>query len=144
MDNFYIEFEYENEEVLFAFSNLFDYLKKKKSDPQIEDLDKDSNILNFFTPRELRYFSPLDDEWWQKYYSLSKNEQDEVINNIPWDYESTIYTLGVGDYFLIDCRKCSNNKARLYFDPVGWPYGGTAPLEEILKAFRMKILVVED
>ncbi len=49
-----------------------------------------------------------------------------------------------GEYDLFSCRLISQDRARLEFDPLAYPYGGTDSLQMLIRAFGFHILAEDD
>lgn len=148
MNNSFIEFKIVNHNALSRLINFFKYVKTKKTEPQIDNFHKDEKLIDYFSSQDLEYFwcptKKEAEDFWHNYYSLPKHEAKNLLDGHPWDYETVIYELGVGDYLIQECKKITPNTARLYFYPIGWPYGGTNPMKQIIKAFGMEIITVEE
>lgn len=49
-----------------------------------------------------------------------------------------------GDYDLIGVRSLENHRARLEYDPHGYPYGGTGALRALVRAFGHRVIGMDD
>ncbi|MBT0820879.1 hypothetical protein KJQ67_06520 [Campylobacter lari] len=101
---------------------LFNYIKILKDENlQIEDLYTDESIYNFYSKKELEYFSSKD----------------------CWEFDDIFDCIGNGEYYFHSIEKIEENIAKLYFYPVSFPYGGVEPIIEFIKSFQMKILTID-
>ncbi|MCV3431342.1 hypothetical protein L8W59_05220 [Campylobacter lari] len=101
---------------------MFNYIKILKDENlQIEDLYTDENIYNFYSKKELEYFSSKD----------------------CWEFDDIFDCIGNGEYYFHSIEKIEENIAKLYFYPVSFPYGGVEPIIEFIKSFQMKILTID-
>ena len=99
------------------------YIKSlKDEEQQISDLYEDSNILNFYTDKELNIFSSGD----------------------RWNYEDVFDCIGNGEYYFEDIKETENNIGFLYFNPTSYPYGGVEPIIEFVLFFSMKIISIDN
>ncbi len=87
----------------------------------IEDLYTDESIYNFYSKKELEYFSSKD----------------------CWEFDDIFDCIGNGEYYFHSIEKIEENIAKLYFYPVSFPYGGVEPIIEFIKSFQMKILTID-
>lgn len=148
-NQFYIEFNTINEDVFKRLKSLFIYISKAKDrDIQIDNLERDEKIFDFYLNNELEYFWwPTSDEnkaFWNKYKVLNDEEKKELLDSVAWDFETVFSEIGYGEYQIRSCTLIGENIARLYFEPIAFPYGGSKPLQEALKAFSVKIIKVCD
>lgn len=117
----FIKFLINDTEAFSRMKDLFLYIKLlKDKDIQISSLDSDSNILNFYTDKELNILS----------------------SNKRWDYEDIFECIGNGEYYFKEIKEVENNTAFLYFYPISYPYGGAEPIIEFVLSFGMKIMSI--
>ncbi|TXE83809.1 hypothetical protein FPD46_01765 [Campylobacter peloridis] len=118
----FIKFMIDNEESFKRLCDLFSYIKILKNENlQLEDLYADKNIHNFYSEKELEYFSNAD----------------------CWEFDDIFDCIGCGEYYFHSIEKIEKNIAKLYFYPTSFPYGGVEPIIEFIKSFQMKILSVD-
>lgn len=105
-------------------------------------------IDEFYLSEELNYFWwPSENEskeFWNKYKSLPQNKREELLKSVPWDFETVFNEIGQGEYFVKECNLINDNTGRLYFDPIGWPYGGNQVLQEVIKSFGAIVIKVHE
>ncbi|WP_338752709.1 hypothetical protein [Bacillus sp. FJAT-52991] len=146
-DHCYIDFSFSHLNIFLRIQKLFHYIKERKKDViQTENFDDDIQLLDFFTEEELNYFwwptEQENEEFWDIYIKLPKEKRLEHLTSVPWDYATVFGEIGVGDYEITDCKMISNDKGRVYYYPIGFPYGGNEPLQEAIKVFGAKITAV--
>lgn len=150
MCNFcFIEFYDDDTKIFNRIKNLFSYIASIKNDCiQIEDLEYYilEKIDEFYHKEELDYFWwPTEEEnkiFWDKYKLLDEENRQEFVRSVPWDFETVFSEIGLGDYTIEGCEMISEQTAKLYFNPIGYPYGGNEVLQEALKAFGVTIVSV--
>lgn len=141
---------YENDTKTFnRIKILFSYIANIKNDCiQIEDLEYYilEKIDEFYHKEELDYFWwPTKEEnkiFWNKYKLLDEENRQEYIRSVSWDFETVFSEIGLGDYTIEGCEMIGEQMAKLYFNPAGYPYGGSEVLQEALKAFGVTIVSV--
>lgn len=152
MDNVsFIEFELSSTCKLQQLMELFQYIKVKKeatATHQVANLDNDLHLFDFFETEDLDYFWwPTEQEsraFWQSYKNLPIEEQTAYLLKMPWDYATVFEEIGQGEYEITSCAKINETTTRLYYVPDAYPYGGTEPLVQAIKAFGMQITQISD
>lgn len=144
-NNCYIKFSFINGNIYQRIEKLFNYIKAIKNEYiQIGNLDDDIKLLEFFSEEELNYFwwptEQENNEFWDTYEKLPAKKKAEHLNSVPWDYATVFDEIGQGEYEITNCRKINETTGILYFYPTAFPYGGTKPLQEAIKAFGAKII----
>lgn len=150
MCNFcFIKFYEDDTKTFNRIKNLFSYIANIKNDCiQIEDLEYYilEKVDEFYHKEELDYFWwPTEEEnkmFWEKYKLLDEENRQEYIRSVPWDFETVFSEIGLGDYTIEGCEMIGEQTAKLYFNPIGYPYGGNEVLQEALKAFGVTIVSV--
>ncbi|HEC1751370.1 TPA: hypothetical protein R1712_000879 [Campylobacter lari] len=118
----FIKFIINNKKSFKRLCDLFNYIKILKDENlQIEDLYTDKSIYNFYSKKELEYFSSKD----------------------CWEFDDIFDCIGNGEYYFHSIEKIEENIAKLYFYPISFPYGGVEPIIEFIKSFQMKILTID-
>lgn len=137
-------------EVLQRISELFEYIKQKKQEEiQIDGLENDLILMDFFQEQELSFFWwPTKEEsaaFWGRYYQLPEEERDAYLLKMGgWDYETVFDEIGQGEYRIISCTQTEQGKGCLFYEPFAFPYGGVEPLLQALRAFGAEITRVSD
>ena len=57
-----------------------------------------------------------------------------------WDFGSMFDAFRNGDYDLLDCRLIAPGRARIEFDPHGWPYGGKGCMKALAESFGFRVV----
>ncbi|CZR97700.1 MULTISPECIES: hypothetical protein [unclassified Clostridioides] len=145
----FIEFNVDNIEVFKRIENLFSYIASIKNDcVQVNDLEYYilERVEDFYYREELDYFWwPTEEEnkmFWEKYKQLDEEKRQEYLKSVPWDFETVFSEIGIGDYTIEGCKMIEEKTSKLYFNPIGYPYGGNEVLQEALKAFGVVIVNV--
>lgn len=154
---FYIEFEIINYARFPALQKFFRQLQEVKSNcvSQIDLQHKYhhdySDPVDSFPWQDL-----LDDEavkWFENcfdfdseegitYWKLWELTEPEVRLQHPffktpgnWNFESMLDAIFNGDYVLVDLVREDENRGCLYYEPRGYPFGGSDSLVELISAF---------
>jgi|SRR5882672_11177287 len=146
MSNFYIEFEIESEAGFQKLATLYAALQEAKAN---DDWKNDAYWLRIIDEGVREHFwwpSEAEAEAWRrKWFSrpIEKRLSDPSLQT-KWDYGSMIEAFRNGDYELLACRRSSNERARIEFDPYGHPYGGTECMRCLVEAFGHRVVEVRE
>ncbi|MVO07610.1 hypothetical protein GOQ30_00360 [Flavobacterium sp. TP390] len=149
---FYIDYDFEDNERHEKFEIFFQKLKEVKeeyynaeTEISYNDIDwtiyLDENARKWFTKIELTPNS----EQRKIYNALWNLTKPEIRHKHPifntadnWDFNSVIEVIFQGDYELIKLEKLKD-KGTLFFDPGGFPFGGTEALVQLIESFGNKV-----
>ena len=160
---FYIEFEIGNIARYKNLQKIFLKLKEVKNDwIQNGNSKQEKTNLDYRDPLEdIDWYSYLDNyaiAWFedafdynslegQIYWRVWELTQPEIRLQHPffktpgnWDFESMLDAIFNGDYLLIDLVKEKDNRGILYYNPLGYPFGGSDSLIELIRAFGNQII----
>ena len=146
MSDFYVEFEIASDEAFRKLSDVCDALVAAKTsndwkdDPYWLAFFDDEARSTFWWPTdaevkdfERRWFStPIETRW-----------TDPSLET-KWDFGSLIEAFRNGDYALLGCRRTTDARGRIEFDPYGWPYGGTECMRVLAESFGHRVVDVRD
>ena len=158
---FYIEFQIV---ILERFNNLsimFEKLKQVKSD-WMNSFEQESDNLDFKDPiDDFQWRNYLDEEaikWFANTFDYQSEEGRIYLQlwNLTtprirlehpffqppgnWHFESMLDSIFNGDYLLIDLVKEKSDRGCLYYDPHGFPFGGSDSLIELIRSFGNNII----
>lgn len=159
--NFYIEFKIISYERFNCLQIMFEQLKKVKNHwRENADPEKEQYDLYFKDPVEdFPWLDYLDNEakyWFQDTFDY-QSEEGKIYRKLwdltyykhrlhpffktpgNWDFESMLDSIFHGDYDLIDLIKEKSDRGCLYYDPHGWPFGGSDSLCELIRSFGNEI-----
>jgi hypothetical protein len=74
------------------------------------------------------------DEAWRALFD------ERALARLAWDFDSLIDAFKNGEYRLVACRRVSERLARLEYDPLAWPFGGTECMRELLETFEARVV----
>ena len=104
----------------------------------------------FFTQEELSKFwwpGPAERAEWDEYWRFAQLEShaNGDMPEPPWDFKSMISMITREcDYDLIGARRIDQLLGVLEFKPLGHPYGGTAALRALVRAFGHVVTGYDD
>lgn len=147
VSSFYLEFIVNDQDRFRMLQKIFYELQKTK---QTDSIDYEDEILwlKFFDKKALEHF------WWPTEEQLKKlkdaeksktsgralSELSNQISGGKWTFDSMFYILDQSEYNLISCELIPNTKtARLEFNPLAHPYGGTGSLKCLIESFGFKV-----
>lgn len=149
---FYIDYDFDNKERHDKFEIIFQKIKEVKeeyyqSESEISYEDEDWTV--YLDEEAKDWFNKIEltpnSEQRKVYDALWKLTKPEIRQKHPifntadnWDYDSVIEVVFQGDYQLIKVEK-SINKGTLFFDPGGFPFGGTEALVQLIESFGNKV-----
>jgi hypothetical protein len=147
---FYIEFEILNLDRFAYFQKMFEKLKEVKNDWMVFcDSEKEESNLNYQDPIEdFDWYSYLDKKaiaWFKNTFDYQSKKgqiyrQLRILTHYEyrlhpfsrtpgnWDFESMLDSIFSKDYVLVDLLQEKNNRGCLYYDPHGFPFGGSDSL----------------
>ncbi|WP_413256424.1 hypothetical protein [Floridanema fluviatile] len=136
----------ENRQIFDSLCRIFQEIKRDKDTNKWRN---EEDWLAFFDEQALSTF------WWP-----TEEEQAEWLRNweatpvpqrwtepsleTPWDFESMIDAFKNGEYELISCRMISSDLARIEFNPLAYPYGGTGCIQALIESFGFLIVGEDD
>ncbi len=152
---FYLEFTVGKKERFNSLSHLFSAIKREKniivesrdSDNEKESHDptKEPNWIEFLDDEAIEYFSNIFDFngeeglIYQELWQLSKPEirLSHPMFNLPgnWDFESVIDSIFDREYTLDNLILKDDSKGILYYEPWGFPFGGSESLVALIESF---------
>ena len=158
---FYIEFEIINSARFKALQKMFHRLMRIKNDwMQDINLEDKKSDLDYQDPvADFDWYSYLDNEaiaYFQDIFDY-RSDEGKVYRQLwdlthyeyrlhpflrtpgNWDFESMLDSIFSGDYILFALVKENNNLGCLYYDPRGFPFGGSDSLCELVRAFGHKV-----
>jgi len=143
---FFIEYTIDNKRHDF-FLNLFEKIKEEKS---IYQTNRDYNFLE--NTNWLAFLDTAAKEWFSNTFDY-KSEEGKVYLKLwhlavpkirdehpifkvdgNWDIASTLDAIFNGDYSL-EKIEVANKKGKLFYNPGGAPFGGTASLVQLIESF---------
>ncbi len=143
----YIKFEVRGAENLGHLVTMVELLKfdkaagRKRTSEEWAGLFSSEQISAFWWPDE----SEL--AMWEKFWfstPLPRRHSPEMPQP-AWAFESLLDAILVhGDYDLLSVRALNEAEAILEFDPHGYPYGGTAALRALVRAFGHRVIGAGD
>jgi hypothetical protein len=146
MSNFYVEFEIGSEAGFEKLVALYAALREAKIN---DDWKDDDYWLRFIDENSRKYFSwPTEaesEDWRRRWFSMPiETRLTDPSLRRGWQYGSMIEAFRNGDYGLLECRKVSQGRARIEFDPYGHPYGGTGCMQCLAEAFGHRVVEVRE
>lgn len=146
LNNFYIEFEIADDEQFRKLSEVFAALLTAKNS---DDWKDDAFWLSFFNDDSKAHFWwPTEEEikdWEQRWFSTPPEMRlsDPSLRH-NWHFGSMIDAFRHSDNALLECRRTSDGRARIEFDPYGHPYGGTECMRVLVESFGHRVVEVRD
>lgn len=143
----FVEFAVDDTRRFEALCAVFAAIKHDKEAGQFRD---EADWLAFFDDEALSQF------WWptaaeraaytERWQAASVEQRwsDPSLSPPSWDFASLFMAFENGEYDLFSCRLISQDRARLEFDPLAYPYGGTDSLQMLIRAFGFHILAEDD
>ena len=142
----FVEFDVQDEPTLERLSKVTaEFQRQKEGDATAED----AHWLPYFESSDRTSFAWLSEEemkrWNEFWFSTPLPHRHSPEMPTPqWSFGSMVDAILVGDYDIIGIRSTAPNRARLEFDPHGYPYGGTGSLRALIRAFGHKITGFDD
>jgi hypothetical protein len=138
---FFVEFEVADEDRFRRLVAVFDALRAAKVADEWRD---DDYWLAFFDAEARSHFwwptAAEQDDWNRRWFSTPVPQRFTDPSLVtPWDFGSLIDAFRNGDYELLGCEQVSERAGRLFFDPHGWPYGGTGCMRALVEAFGHRV-----
>ena len=105
-----------------------------------EDFRDETYWLGFFDERaRSKFWWPTQeevDEWLARWESIPPNYRtlDPSLQK-PWHFASMIDAFREGEYDLLGCRKVEEGVARIEYEPLALPFGGTGCMCALVEAF---------
>jgi hypothetical protein len=143
----FVEFAVDDQARFDALCTAFAGLKHDKDADswRVEEdwleLFDDAALAQFWwpTPEELNAYR----ERWES-APVPQRLYDPSFHPPSWDFSSMIEAFKNGDYTLVACRLAPEGRARLEFDPHGYPYGGTGCFHMLIQAFGFGVTGEDD
>ncbi|MBS3068448.1 hypothetical protein J4450_07105 [Candidatus Micrarchaeota archaeon] len=144
---FYLEFFVNDKDRFKMLQKVFYELQKAKQNdfPSLED---ENYWLKFFDKEALEYFwFPTEDQLKKlkeaEKSKMSGRELSELSSKMrgdKWHFASMLFCIDNSEYNLLSCELLFDSRmARLEFDPLAHPYGGTEPLICLIESFGFKV-----
>jgi hypothetical protein len=146
MSGFYVEFQIESEAGFAKLAALYAALQEAKAN---DDWKNDEYWLKFIDEGARKHFwwptEAESEEWRKRWFStpIEKRFSDPSLQT-KWEFASMIEAFRNGDYELLACRRSSQERARIEFDPYGHPYGGTGCMRGLVEAFGQRVIEVRE
>lgn len=151
--SFFIEFEVKDEARFPSLYRIFEALKEDKykqiqaqnEEERIHVFRSDAQWLALFDERSRAYFrwstKEEDDAWLSRWLAtpVEKRLSDLTLKR-QWSLLSMIEAFQTGEFELLSCQMVSPNKARLEYNPLAEPFGGTDCMKALIEAFGFHIL----
>jgi hypothetical protein len=85
-------------------------------------------------------------EYLQQWETRPRLIQDHVHprDTMPWDFRVLLRSLEDSEIRLTACRHVQDDVAWLEFEPLAYPYGGTASLKALIAAFGLLVVGEDD
>lgn len=134
---FYVEFGYTEELQYESISYVIQALGDAK---RTQDFRDEKYWLGFFDERaQSKFWWPTQEEaseWLERWDSTPPNSRahDPSLRK-PWHFASMIDAFRDGEYELVGCRKLEEGIARIEYEPLAWPFGGTGCMCALVEAF---------
>ena len=82
----------------------------------------------------------------QRWESRPRVIEDHVHprDSAPWDFRVLLRSLEESEIRLIACQRAQDDLARLEFEPLAYPYGGTTCLKALIAAFDLPVVGEDD
>ena len=142
----YISIKFDRSDRVEALRHFVSELATIKRTPAIANaellLDRclDEKSRNYFCTLS----SEERDEWEKEWFSTPVNERLKNPALQPhWDVSSFIEALINGE-FLIEDLQIAGDEAKLVFNPLAYPYGGSGCLIAIVEAFGQSVVGIDD
>lgn len=152
----FVEFGVDDWDRFEALSYVFSALRQDK-EKQIAALDngtstevfrKDREWISLFDQEARSHFQwPTEDLTYrseQQNFDPGETHSPDSGRKSSWSLLATIEAFKNGEYELLACRPISSDRARLEFDPPGFPYGGTECMKVLIEAFGFRVLSEND
>jgi hypothetical protein len=146
MSDFYVEFEIASDASFRKLSEVYAALAMAKTN---DDWKDDPYWLAFFDDEARKSFWwPTEAElrdWERRWFStpLETRWTDPSLRT-KWIFGSLIDAFRDGDYAILGCRRTSDDRGRMEFDPYGWPYGGTECMRILAESFGHGVVDVSE
>ncbi|MGH4124406.1 MAG: hypothetical protein ACREV6_15895 [Clostridium sp.] len=124
---YFFEFEINNEDKFKKLQDFYYAIKLNKDKAGI--ISNDLKWIDYFDEDTLmKFWWPSSDDLkvYVKLWGETPVEERFICPRLqhPWDFESMIDAFANGGYELISCKKLSEKKGRIEYNPWSWPYGG--------------------
>ncbi|MGB8344238.1 MAG: hypothetical protein WCD86_05100 [Ktedonobacteraceae bacterium] len=150
---FFIEFEVKDEARFHSLYHAFEALKEDKrkqiqaqnEEERIHAFRSDTQWLALFDERSRTYFrwstKEEDDAWLFRWLAtpVEKRLSDPALQR-QWSLLSMIEAFQTGEFELLSCQIVSLNQARLEYNPLAEPFGGTDCMKALIEAFGFHVL----
>jgi hypothetical protein len=95
----------------------------------------DSARAYFWWPTEAEY-----EEWLARWYAtpLPQRWSDSSLD-MGWLFEAMIDAFRNGEYDLVACRLVGGNRARIEYEPLAWPFGGSGCMKALAECFGFTV-----
>ncbi len=143
----YVEFAVTNAERFQTLCAVFEALKKDKEAGVFRE---DSEWVALFDEEALSHF------WWPSAEELADQQRrwqkapvevrisDTSLWPPAWDFLSMIQAFQDGEYEFVTCRMITADRARLEFNALAYPYGGTDSMKALIAAFDFQVTGEDD
>lgn len=144
----YINYDIENDERHNKFEVIFNKIKVEKDKFYSSNIEPSSEVedwIGYLDEKAKIWFNKIElkpnSEQKKTYDILWEMTAPEIRFKHPifntadnWGLDSMLYVIFQGDYQLIKVTKVKN-KGALFFDPGGFPFGGTESLVQLIESF---------
>jgi hypothetical protein len=141
----YVEFSIQDDDRLQAVTAVVDELQRDKEAGALEPGPKwralfgERALAHFWWPTAAEL-----DAWLRRWEATPVEERStDPALKTPWGFDSLIDAFANGDYRLLGIRR-SGDRARLEFDPNGFPYGGVDCMQALVEAFDFRVTEIDD
>lgn len=142
----WVEFAVDNEA---RFAHLKEVFQKLKADKDANDVGDDHRYLSLFDAEARAYFrwsTPEEDaEWAKRWFATPIDERwtDPSLER-QWDFGSMIDALRSSEVLLLSCEMAGSDRARLKFQALSYPYGGTGWMQALVASFGFNVILIDD
>jgi hypothetical protein len=138
----YLQFSMHDQDRFQQLVKVFNRLKQDKAQNRIDDDER--SYLPYFDQAALSFFWwPTDSEIeaWEKRWRATPNETRWTDPSLerPWMFGSMIHVIQDCEFELVSCRLITPDLARLEFQPLSDPYGGSGCLQALIEAFGFTV-----
>lgn len=149
---FHLEFDVATKASVSELLTIFQKIKEEKEKYHKTHTEPDVNISTWES-----YLSPEAKDWFANKIPKEGSQEQEIFDQLwqlskpevrihhpifkteqGWDFESMLYTVFQGDYELITIE-VKEAKGILFFDPGGFPFGGTESLVQLIESFGHQV-----
>lgn len=140
----FVEFAVDNTARYASLSAVFAALKHDKDIGSFRD---DADWLEFFDDEALsRFWWPTREERveWEIRWQAAPLDERLLLEPPSWGFGSLFEAFANCELELISCHMIDTERARLEYNPLAYPYGGTGCIRMLIVAFGFRIISEDD